>query len=249
MSYHRSYQLFAVIVVAVASAFFVNTLTAQPSIPTLPDIPSLQGDLIIKGADGNLYVNVPLPAHVASQMQAAAEKRADDVANGAALDWGTAQLDQMLGKLAREHAKAVAAASDPLSADVPPLIAAPGVVLDEETIRRAVQEMFKTQDKSTNTDYTIAFRKNSKAVMEDALVLIGALQAVSNGKSVDWENLHKQARDLVANHPRQLVSIFVGASKAVAQAAASETPGATLATEPASVPASATQAASKAAPN
>lgn len=79
------------------------------------------------------HINVPLPAHMAAQMQAIAEQRAKDIEAGAATAWGTAQTDWLIAKMreagmfkeieekaaaAREQTKTPKA--DSISGSVPP---------------------------------------------------------------------------------------------------------------------------------
>lgn len=179
------------------------------------------------------HIHVPLPAHVASQMQAVAEQRARDVEAGAATAWGTAQIDLLISQLRAagvlpegivpegvqtKHSgsgsvgDAVASTGKPSvsSQELPPLL--PG--MSEDTLRLMVVRYYSKLPEAVLRESALAFRKDAHRVMRDVLMMLGSAHSVYLSKPVDWVRLKSTSEALVVEHGAKLTNIFVDAIKA-----------------------------------
>lgn len=186
------------------------------------------------------HIPVPLPAHTASQMQAAIEQRSKDVDAGAATAWGTAQADLLISQLraagvlpegvvSAEAAKKDGASAPEDTASEPAAAASEEVSqaepfpvllldLDEERLRYMVGRLYLGLSEKRLHECTLAFRKDSLGVMRDALLTFSGAYSLVHGSTVDWESLSVNIAKVLDGHQAKLTSMFVDALKAAARA-------------------------------
>lgn len=168
------------------------------------------------------YILLPLPAHVASQMQAAAEQRAKDVEAGGGTVWGTAQADMMIAKLRAIGAlPPESAASTPIppasaaSSPAPALLIAHD--LDENALRALVVSFYASMPEHLRQEAALAFRKDARRVMYDALIALSSTYSIGRGRDVDWNELASNVETMLAAHPAKISDIFKDAINASAR--------------------------------
>ena len=221
---------------------------------------------IHRGVDGSMYFTVPLPAHTASQMQAAAEQRARDVDLGAASVWGTAQADWYLAQLRAAgllppsapraaSAPEAAASAAPVpeaaassaaqheTAPPPASVRRLGPGMDDDTLRHLIALFYESDTEKALQEKTYAFRRDTRRAMKDVLIIAASLYSLGQGHGVDWARLEATAQNLVDTHGPQITAIFLEGIKTAARARQNAASEQAAAVPPASAPASAASSA------
>ena len=188
------------------------------------------------------HVPVPVPAHVASQAQAAAEQRAQEIEAGAATVWGTAQADLFLSQLRAmgvlpeeivpngiaKNKNNTASSPEAIPQHTPPSApeqaatevpdtnqSLPTLLLDlnEELLRFIVTRFYSGLSDERLHECTLAFRKNTAGVMRDTLLTLSGAYSVLKGSEVEWNALIANVESILDHHREMITNIFVDALK------------------------------------